>query len=111
VAQVEARLNVDSNDAPFRATLARSLNQSLRQVTGSWGVRDKVQSALGTFKAFSVKTDPSGGLDLGIDVEPRSGRADTGSLELDLSSWRSIWVHRPPSSVPASSCSSTRCRT
>jgi len=85
VAQVEARLNADSKDAPFRATLARSLNQSLRQVTGSWGVRDKVRSALGTFKAFSVKTDPSGGLALGIDVEPRSGRADTGSLELDLS--------------------------
>lgn len=33
----------------------------------------------------AVRTDPSGNLALGIDVEARSGRADTGSLELDLS--------------------------
>ncbi len=85
VAQVEARLNAETDDPSFRATLARSLNQSLRQVTGSWGLREKVRAALATFKAFSVKTDPSGSLAVGIDVEPRSGRADTGSLELDLS--------------------------
>ena len=85
VAQVEARLNAETDDPSFRATLARSLNQSLRQVTGGWGLREKVRAALATFKAFSVKTDPSGSLALGIEVEPRSGRADTGSLELDLS--------------------------
>ena len=85
VAQVEARLNTESTDASFRSTLARSLNQSLRQVTGTWGLRDKLRSALATFRSFSVKTDPSGSLSVGIDVEPRRGRADTGSLELDLS--------------------------
>jgi len=85
VAQVEARANPDSTDASFRGTVARSLNQSLRQVTGSWGLGDKVRAALATFKAFSIKTDPTGGLALGIDIEPRTGRADTGSLDLDLS--------------------------
>lgn len=85
VAQVEARLNAESTDASFRSTLARSLNQSLRQVTGTWGLRDKLRTALATFRSFSVKTDPSGSLAVGIDVEPRSGRADTGSLEVDLS--------------------------
>ena len=35
VAQVEARLDGDSRDASFRAMVARSLNQSLRQVTGT----------------------------------------------------------------------------
>jgi len=85
VAQVEARPNADATEASFRVTLARSLNQSLREVTGRGGLRDKVRSALGTFKAFSVKTDPSGTLALGIEIEPRSGRADSGSLELDLS--------------------------
>lgn len=85
VGQVEARPNAESKDASLRSTLARSLNQSLRQVTGRGALRDKVRAALGTFKAFSVKTDPAGNLALGIEVEPRSGRADTGSLELDLS--------------------------
>jgi hypothetical protein len=85
VAQVEARSNADATDASFRATLARSLNQSLREVTGRGALREKLRSALATFKAFSVKTDPTGSLALGIEVEPRSGRADSGSLELDLS--------------------------
>lgn len=85
VAQVEARSGADARDASFRATLARSLSQSLRDVTGRGGLRDKVRAALATFKAFSVKTDPSGNLAVGIEVEPRSGRADSGSLELDLS--------------------------
>lgn len=85
VAQVEARPGGDARGTSFRKMVARSLNQSLRQVTGSWGLRDRVRSALATFKSFSIKTDPSGGLALGIDVDARSGRADTGSLELDLS--------------------------
>jgi len=84
VAHVEAR--ADNNAAgSFRAMVARSLNQSLRQVTGSWGLRDRLRVALATFKSFSIKTDASGSLALGIDVEPARGRADTGSLELDLS--------------------------
>jgi hypothetical protein len=83
VAQVEAR--ADNAGTPFRSMVARSLNQSLRQVTGSWGLRDKLRAALGTFKSFSIKADPSGSLALGIDVDPNSGRADTGSLEFDLS--------------------------
>jgi hypothetical protein len=65
--------------------VARSLNQSLRQITGSWGLRDKLRAALATFKSFSITTDPTGGLALGIDIDPQRGRADTGSLELDLS--------------------------
>lgn len=83
VAQVEAR--ADDTGSSFRTMVSRSLNQSLRQVTGRWGMRDKVRAAMATFKSFSIKTDPSGGLALGIDVDPRQGRADTGSLEVDLS--------------------------
>lgn len=85
VAQVEARADGDSRDASFRTMMARSLNQSLRQVMGTSGFRDKLRSALATFKSFSITTDPSGALALGIEVDPRHGRADTGSLELDLS--------------------------
>lgn len=85
VAQVEARTDGDSRDASFRSMVARSLNQSLRQVTGRSGLRERFRSALATFRAFSIATDPSGALSLGIEVDPQRGRADTGSLELDLS--------------------------
>lgn len=85
VAQVEARLESDRRGSDFRSLVARSLNQSLRSVTGRWGLGDKLRAALATFRSFSIRTDPSGGLSLGIDVDPTSGRADTGSLDLDLS--------------------------
>jgi hypothetical protein len=47
--------------------------------------RERLRSALSTFKSFSLSTDPSGALSLGIEVDPQRGRADTGSLELDQS--------------------------
>src|SRR5207244_4152245 len=83
VAHVEASADGDAGGS-FRVMVARSLNQSLRQVTGSWGLRDRLKVALATFKSFSIKTDASGSLALGIDIDPARGRADTGSLELDL---------------------------
>lgn len=85
VAQVEARADPDSAGAAFRTMVARSLNQSLRQVTGRWGLGERLRAALATFKSFSIRTDPSGGLSLGIDLDPQRGRADSGSLEMDLS--------------------------
>ncbi len=85
VAQVEARADGDSRNASFRSMVARSLNMSLRQVAGSSGLREKLRSALATFKSFSLTTDPSGALALGIEVDRQRGRADSGSLELDLS--------------------------
>ena len=85
VAQVEARVDDDGRGGSFRSKVARGLNQSLRQATGRWGVGERLRAALGTFKSFALKTDPSGGLSLGIEVDPQRGRADTGSLDLDVS--------------------------
>jgi hypothetical protein len=85
VAQVEARPDGEPTGSSLRPMVARSLNQSLRQVTGSWGIGDRFRAALATFKSFSIRTDPGGGLALGIDIDPRRGRADSGSLEMDLS--------------------------
>jgi AAA ATPase domain len=85
VAQVEARVDTEPTGSTFRAMVARSLNQSLRYVTGSWGLGQRLRAALATFKSFSIRTDPSGGLALGIDIDPQRGRADSGSLEMDLS--------------------------
>lgn len=80
VAQIEARPDGFSREANFRTMLARSLNQSLREVTGASTLRERLRTALGTFKSFSIRTDPSGSLALGIEVDARRGRADTGSL-------------------------------
>lgn len=44
-----------------------------------------MKAALATFKSFSLRTDPTGGLSLGIEIEAQRGRADSGSLEIDLS--------------------------
>jgi len=85
VAQVEARGDADTRGGSFRSMVARSLNQSLRQVTGRSTLRDRLRSALATFKSFSLSTDPSGALSLGIEIDAQRGRADTGSLDLDLS--------------------------
>lgn len=54
-------------------------------MTGRSCVREKVRTALGTFRAFSLRTDPSGAVTVGIDIEPSRGRADTGALDVDLS--------------------------
>ena len=45
---------------------------------------ERWRRALAVFKSFSLKASPDGSLALGIDVDPSSGRADTGDLELDL---------------------------
>lgn len=69
---------------PLRQQIAQTLNRALREATGSWGLIDRARRALGTFKSFSLRTDPSGGLSIGIEVEPERGRGDTGSLDTDL---------------------------
>jgi hypothetical protein len=69
---------------PFRQQVAHALNRALREATGSWRLGDRVHRALATFKSFSLRADPSGGMAIGIEVDPDRGRADTGSLETDL---------------------------
>ena len=70
---------------PLRVLAAQSLNQALRSATGRFGLSDRLRRTLGAFKAFTLKVAPDGSLALGIDVEARRGRADTGDLEVDLS--------------------------
>lgn len=80
VSKVEAHPDGAGQDN-FQATLARSLHQSLRQLQGKgWG--GKFKTALATFKAFSLKVDPTGTVTLGAEIN--SGRADTGNVDTDL---------------------------
>jgi AAA ATPase-like protein len=81
VGKVEA--TTDQHRA-FRAQVAQTLNRALREVTGSWGLREKVRRAFATFKSFSLTTDASGAFAIGIEVDPQAGRADTGHLDVDL---------------------------
>jgi hypothetical protein len=83
---IVGKVEADSGERgrAFREQVAHTLNRALREVTGSWGLADRVRRALATFQSFSLRTDPSGGLSIGIEIDPERGRADTGSLETDL---------------------------
>lgn len=68
----------------FREQVAGTLNRALREATGAFELATRLRRALSTFKAFSLRTDPSGGLAVGIEIDPERGRGDTGALETDL---------------------------
>jgi hypothetical protein len=68
----------------FREQVSRTLNRSLREATGASQLGVRLRRALATFKSFSLRTDSSGNLAVGIEVDPEQGRADTGSLDVDL---------------------------
>jgi hypothetical protein len=80
VGQVEA----GAGRRPLRQQVALSLYRALREATGSWGSGERIRRALSTFKSFSLRTNPSGDFAIGIEIDPQRGRADTGSLEVDL---------------------------
>lgn len=68
----------------FREQVAATLNRALREATGSFELATRLRRALGTFKSFSLRTDPSGSLAIGIEIDPERGRGDSGVLEVDL---------------------------
>ena len=80
---VVALVEADSN-RPFRLLASQALTGSLRKVSLRYRSSARLRSALGVFKAFSLKTAPDGSMSLGIDADPTAGRADSGDLELDL---------------------------
>jgi type II secretory pathway predicted ATPase ExeA len=70
--------------SPFRTQIAQSLNVALRRVQGKSAKGSRMKAALRTFKSFSLKAAPDGTLSVGIEIEADAGRADTGSLQADL---------------------------
>jgi type II secretory pathway predicted ATPase ExeA len=82
VAKVEA--DASGSRSPFRNQIAQSLNVALRQVQGKGSKGNRMRAALRTFKSFSLNAAPDGTLSVGIELEPDRGRADTGSLQADL---------------------------
>jgi hypothetical protein len=82
VAKVEA--DASGSRSPFRSQVAQSLNVALRRVQGKVAKGSRMKAALRTFKSFSLKAAPDGTLSVGIELEADAGRADTGSLQADL---------------------------
>ncbi|MEY2582251.1 MAG: hypothetical protein QOE09_2100, partial [Ilumatobacteraceae bacterium] len=82
VAKVEA--DAGGSRSPFRNQIAQSLNVALRQVQGKSARGSRMKAALRTFKSFSLHAAPDGTLSVGIELDAQQGRADTGSLQADL---------------------------
>ncbi len=82
IAKVEA--DHAAGNGAFREQVSIALNRSLREATGSFGMMERFKRALATFRSFTLGVDPSGRFSIGIDIDPAAGRADTGSLETDL---------------------------
>lgn len=81
-AKVEADQATDRT--PFRAQVASAFGTSLRQVQGRGKLKERARRALKTFKSFSLTASPDGSLAVGVDIEPDRGRADSGSMLVDL---------------------------
>jgi hypothetical protein len=82
VAKVEA--DASGSRSPLRNQIAQSLNVALRRVQGKAARGSRMRAALRTFKSFSLIAAPDGTLSVGIELEADQGRADTGSLQADL---------------------------
>jgi hypothetical protein len=66
----------------FRMTMLRSLRKMLLHVSAWEGIKEKVKTALGLLKAFSL-TLPNG-MEVGLDIDAIPGQTDTGNFQLDL---------------------------
>lgn len=78
VAKVEA-----SSGSPLRNVLAAELAKAMRTATGRHPQGGALKRALGVFKAFSLQLGLTG-VNVGVEVEPLKGIADSGRLGEDL---------------------------
>lgn len=70
---------------PLAALLAPQLRKLLFELDRMAGAGDKVRRGLAVLKSFIGMVKVSVG-DFGLDIEPEKGSADSGDLEVDLSS-------------------------
>lgn len=76
---IEAR-----EDKKLAELLIPYLRQLLYMLDVGEMVSDKVKRAYRVLKSFVIKVSPEGGLELGLDIDPEKGTADSGDLEADL---------------------------
>lgn len=80
VVNLEARPD-DAGQAGARQTLAREITAQARQLQPRLAISERVKKALSAVTAFNLKLGATG-IDLGVEVAV--GRADSGSIEVDL---------------------------
>ena len=68
---------------PLAVSLTSEMVKALRTATGRHP-ESNLRRLLGVFKAFSVKIDPSFGVNVGVDIAPITGVADSGRFADDL---------------------------
>lgn len=76
-------------DADLRRPLSAALHRAIRDLAVRHRAPDRVDEVLGVLKAFALRSAPDGAKlrdrwQPGIDVPVRSGRADSGDIEIDL---------------------------
>ncbi|HJU96617.1 MAG TPA: AAA family ATPase [Jiangellaceae bacterium] len=76
-------------DQSLRRPLAGALHMAVRELTPRHRDPGRVDEFLGVLKAFALRSAPEGARlrdrwQPGIDLPARSGRADTGDIEVDL---------------------------
>jgi AAA ATPase domain len=81
--KIEAR-----SDQPLRRPLAGALHMAVRELAPRHRAPDRIDDFLGVLKAFALRANPTGKIrdrwQPGIDVPARTGRADSGDIEIDL---------------------------
>ena len=76
-------------DAELRRPLSAALHRAIRDLAVRHDNPERVDEVLGVLKAFAQRSAPDGAKlrerwQPGIDVAARSGRADSGDIEIDL---------------------------
>ena len=76
-------------DADLRRPLAAALHRAIRDLAVQHPRQERVDEVLGVLKAFALRASPSDARmrdrwQPGIDVPVKSGRADSGDIEIDL---------------------------
>lgn len=79
---ITAKVEAGSASA-LPVALSQALVRGMRTATGRHP-GPRLRRALGVFKAFSLKVDPTGAVSLGADVTPIGGAADSGRFADDL---------------------------
>ena len=72
------------DDAHFRLQLSQEFRRALLAISPRSKWRDRTQSAAGVLRSFTLSIDPDGRITAGLGVDAAEGKADSGSLELDL---------------------------
>ena len=71
-------------DAHFRLQLGQEFRRALLTISPKSKWRDRARSAAGVLRSFTLSIDPDGRITAGLNVDAAEGRADSGSLEMDL---------------------------